>query len=248
MTSKIRIGMLTPSSNTALEPLTCAMLRELPDVSVHYSRLHVMGTSLDRTSTSQFTMEAFLGAASLLADARVDVIAWNGTSGSWMGLDWERALCRAIEAETGVRATGSTLAFFDAFAKFGVKRYSLAVPYVRDHTEKIIETYAREGLECVASDYLGFKTNAEIDLVPESRFREQLASVAVPDSEGIAVVCTNVPAAPLVDDLERSLGIPIFDSIAVTAWKCLEMVGIEPKLPGWGKLLRGETAGAAAVK
>jgi maleate isomerase len=247
MTSKIRIGMLTPSANTALEPLTFAMLRELPNVSVHYSRLHVMGTSLDPESNAQFTTEAFLRAASLLADARVDVIAWNGTSGSWMGLDWERALCRAIEEETGVPATGSTLAFFDAFAKFGVKRYSLAVPYVRDHTEKIIETYAREGLECVASDYLGFKTAAEIDAVPDSGFREQLASVAGPESEGIAVVCTSVRAAPLVDDLERSLGIPIFDSIAVTAWKCLEMAGIEPKLLGWGKLLRGETASAAAL-
>jgi maleate isomerase len=247
MSSKIRIGMLTPSSNTALEPQTFAMLRSLPNVSLHFSRLHVLGTSLARESNAQFTMEAFLGAASLLADARVDVIAWNGTSGSWMGLDWERELCKAIEAETGVPATGSTLAFFDAFAKFGVKRYSLAVPYVKDHTEKIIETYAGEGLECVASDYLGYTTNVEIDAVPESRFRTQLASVAVPESQGIAVVCTNVPAAPLVDDMERELGIPIFDSIAVTAWKCLEMVGIEPKIAGWGKLLRGETTGTVAV-
>jgi maleate isomerase len=247
MTSKIRIGMLTPSSNTALEPLTSAMLRELPDVSVHYSRLHVMGTSLDRESSAQFTRDAFLHAASLLADARVDVIAWNGTSGSWLGLDWERELCQAVQAETGIPTTGSTLAFFDAFAKFGVTRYSLAVPYVQDHTEKIIETYAREGLTCVASNYLGYKTNAEIDLVPETAFRQQLTSVAVPESQAIAVVCTNVPAAPLADELERKLGIPIIDSIAVTAWKCLEMVGIEPKLSGWGKLLRGEAASAAAV-
>src|ERR1700722_20468911 len=116
MTATFRIGMLTPSSNTALEPLTSAMLHGLPNVSFHYSRLLVMGTSLDRESAAQFTMEAFLHAASLLADARVDVIAWNGTSGSWMGLDWERELCIAVEAETGVPATGSTLAFFDAFA------------------------------------------------------------------------------------------------------------------------------------
>lgn len=246
MPAKLRIGMLTPSANTALEPLTSAIVREVPNVSVHYSRLHVMGSSLDPESDAQFTTEAFLRAAALLADARVDVIAWNGTSGSWMGLDWERALCEAIEAETGIRATGSTLAFFDAFAKFGIKRYSLAVPYVQDHTEKIIETYAREGLDCVASEYLGFKTAAEIDAVPESTFRDQLASVAVPESEGIAVVCTSVRAAPLVDEMEKILGIPIFDSIAVTAWKALEIAGVEPKLRRWGKLLRGETACPAA--
>jgi maleate isomerase len=247
MTSKIRIGMITPSANTALEPQTFAVVHDVPNVSVHFSRLHALGTSLDPESNAQFTMEAFLHAASLLADARVDVIGWNGTSGSWMGLDWERELCKAIEAETGVPATGSTLAMFDAFARFGVKRYSLAVPYVQDHTEKIIEVYASEGLECVAHDYMGYKTNAEIDLVPESRFRAQIESMAVPEAQAIAIVCTGVPATPLVDELERSLGIPILDSIGVTAWKCLDMVGIEPKLPGWGKLLRGEIASAAAT-
>src|ERR1700681_1143592 len=122
MTSKIRIGMLTPSSNTALEPQTFAMLRDLPNVSLHFSRLHVLGTSLARESNAQFTMEAFLGAASLLADARVDVIAWNGTSGSWMGLDWERELCKPIEAEAGVPATAPTPAVFDAVWEFGLRR------------------------------------------------------------------------------------------------------------------------------
>jgi maleate isomerase len=64
--------------------------------------------------------------------------------------------------------------------------------------------------------------------------------VAVPRSQGIAVVCTNVPAAPLADELEAHFGIPVFDSIAVTAWKCLDMLGIEPNITGWGKLLRGD--------
>lgn len=232
--------MLTPSSNTALEPLTFAMLRDVPNVTVHFSRLHVLGTSLEKKAIDQFKTEAFLAAASLLADARVDVIVWNGTSGSWMGPQWERELCLAVQDETGIPATGSTLAFLDAFARYGVTKYSLAVPYVRDHTEKIVETYAALGLRCVASDYLGLRTNVEIDAVPESTFRDQLVKMAVPESQAIAVVCTNVPAAPLVEELEPKLKVPIFDSIAVTLWKALEVVGVEPKISGWGMLLRGE--------
>ena len=33
-----RMGMLTPSSNTVLEPTTTAMLSGLPDVTVHFTR------------------------------------------------------------------------------------------------------------------------------------------------------------------------------------------------------------------
>ncbi|GAB5097818.1 hypothetical protein YK56LOC_35340 [Caballeronia sp. HLA56] len=36
--NRSRIGILTPSSNTALEPIICAMMSALPHVSAHFSR------------------------------------------------------------------------------------------------------------------------------------------------------------------------------------------------------------------
>ena len=39
--SATRIGMLTPSSNTVLEPTTQAIIDPLPDVTAHFSRLKV---------------------------------------------------------------------------------------------------------------------------------------------------------------------------------------------------------------
>jgi maleate isomerase len=35
---RIRLGMLTPSSDTALEPITAAMPGDLPHVSAHFAR------------------------------------------------------------------------------------------------------------------------------------------------------------------------------------------------------------------
>lgn len=46
MQKVIRIGVLTPSSNTALEPLTNAILRELPNVHAHFARFRVTNISL----------------------------------------------------------------------------------------------------------------------------------------------------------------------------------------------------------
>lgn len=41
MKKRIKLGMLTPSSNTALEPITSAMVSGLPNVSAHFSRFTV---------------------------------------------------------------------------------------------------------------------------------------------------------------------------------------------------------------
>ena len=88
-----RIGMITPSSNTAIEPITTRIFAALGEaVTVHFTRIRVTHISLEPSSLDQFTAAAMTEAARLLADARVDVIAWNGTSGAWKGLQTDREI------------------------------------------------------------------------------------------------------------------------------------------------------------
>ena len=54
ITRPVRLGMLTPSSNTALEPITSAMLAGIADVSVHFSRFKVTEIALSETALAQF--------------------------------------------------------------------------------------------------------------------------------------------------------------------------------------------------
>ena len=97
----MRIGMLTPSSNTVLEPVTMRMVAALDgDHTVHFSRFGVTSISPDVLSRKQFDPEPMVVAAKLLADARVDVIVWNGTSGGMQGLEADRRIVGAIEAAT----------------------------------------------------------------------------------------------------------------------------------------------------
>ena len=49
---RILLGMLTPSSNTVLEPVTQAMLAGLPEVSVHFSRFRVTEIALSSSRTT----------------------------------------------------------------------------------------------------------------------------------------------------------------------------------------------------
>jgi maleate isomerase len=237
---RLKIGHITPSSNTVLEPLTSLMSREFDDrVSHHFTRLKVEAISLEQRHTEQFAPEAMLAAAGLLSDAAVDAIVWNGTSGAWNGVDADREICALISERTGVPSSTSTLAQLEVMARSGLERCGLAVPYTDDVTARIAEVYGSAGVQIVAVANAGVSGNREMAHVSEDKLRMLLREADSPDADCILLICTGVAGAQLVADAEEELGKPIFDSIAVTLWKALAMVGIEPRLHGWGRLLAG---------
>src|SRR5574341_2595400 len=138
---RIFLGMLTPSSNTTLEPVTAAMLAGLPEVTPHFGRFRVTEISLSEKGLGQFDNEPMLAAAELLADARCRSICWNGTSAGWLGFERDRELCRAIERRTGIRACSSVLALAEIFRLTGVKRFGLVTPYADDVQEAICANF-----------------------------------------------------------------------------------------------------------
>ncbi|MFG2885192.1 GAF domain-containing protein [Streptomyces sp. NPDC048297] len=229
--------MLTPSSNTCLEPVTYRLLAGTDVATAHFARVGVTRIALDEGCDAQFDLEPMLTAARQLADAQVDVIVWNGTSGSWLGVDRDRALCAAITEATGVPATTSTLAILDACAAYGVTRLGLAVPYTRDVAERIVTTYAREGLDCTLAEPFGVSDNEAFARIPEAEVARQIEAAAE-DVHAVAVVCTNVYGAAAAAGLEEALGIPVFDSVSATLWRALDLAGADPVVTGHGELLR----------
>jgi maleate isomerase len=240
---RLKIGHITPSSNTVLEPLTgCMSAAVAAPLSHHFSRIAVQTISLGEQSTSAFGVEPMLAAAQLLADAAVDAIVWNGTSAAWLGFHSDRELCARITARTGIPASTSTLAQADAMRALGVTRFGLAVPYLDDVTARIVEVYGEEGLEAVAFANAGVTTNSAMAYVSDDEVRDLVRAADHPDAQCISVICTGLAAAHLVSELELELGKPIVDSVAVVLWKALAMVGIDPVAPGWGRLLSGDIA------
>jgi len=149
---RTRLGMLTPSSNSVLEPVTCAMLAGAPGISTHFSRFRVTEIALDAQALDQFDPSNMLPAADLLADAKVDAMAWNGTSASWLGIERDRSLCEAIKARTGKPATTSTLACIDAVRLSGAQRIGFVTPYTDDVQRRICTVWAVRVLPVMPSD------------------------------------------------------------------------------------------------
>ncbi|OCP18614.1 MULTISPECIES: aspartate/glutamate racemase family protein [unclassified Ensifer] len=239
MTQTIRLGMLTPSSNTVLEPVTTAMLAGLPEVTAHFSRFKVTEIALSAQALGQFDDSEILRAAELLAHAKVDVIAWNGTSASWLGFDRDERLCERITEATGIAACTSVLAFREIFQTRGVEKIGLVTPYIDDVQARIAANWGASGFDCHAERHCGLQDNFSFAKVTDAEIREMVRAVARQGCDAVAIVCTNMRAAPSVTSLERELGIPVFDSIATTIWKSLSLAGVDTtRLRGWGSLFR----------
>ncbi|HKT99372.1 MAG TPA: aspartate/glutamate racemase family protein [Paraburkholderia sp.] len=237
MKKRTLLGMLTPSSNTSLEPLTSAMVAGLPDVSAHFARFPVTEISLSDQALGQFDDSKILQAAQLLADAKVDVIAWNGTSSGWLGFEADERLCRRITEATGIPATTSVLALNEILRKTGADEFGLVTPYLDDVQEKIVANYRSEGLNCIAERHLNLKVNFSFSEVTPDQIREMVREVAAARPRAISTFCTNLKAAHLVPALEEETGIPVYDTISTVVWKSLQLAGYDTrKVKGWGRL------------
>src|ERR1700733_3612629 len=221
MTQRTLIGMLTPSSNTTLEPVTSAMLSGLPEVSAHFGRFRVTEIALSERALAQFEDEEILAAASLLAHAKVDVIGWNGTSSGWLGFEADVRLCERITAATGIAATTSMLALNEVLASTEVKQLGFVTPYLDDVQDRILANYGALGIACRGERHLGLQDNFAFSEVTRKLIIDMTRMVAREAPQAITVICTNLNAAPLVDGLEREVGIPIYDTIATVIWKSL---------------------------
>lgn len=236
---RVLLGMLTPSSNTVLEPVTTALLGPLPECSAHFGRFAVTEIALSQGALAQFDDTEILCAARLLSHARCRVIAWNGTSAGWLGVERDRALCRAIEDSTGAAACTSVLAIDEILGRYDAKRVGLVTPYLGDVQQAIVDNYRRRGVEVVAERHLGLQDNFSFSEVDDDTLTGLVGEVAAAAPEAIVILCTNLRGAPLVPAWESVFGVPVIDSISAVVWKSLRCAGVDVRRIGnWGRLFQ----------
>ena len=237
--SRIFLGMLTPSSNTVLEPVTTAMLAGLPEVTAHFSRFKVTEIALSDSALAQFDDTEILRAAELLAHAKVHCIAWNGTSSSWLGFDRDARLCERIKAATGIPACTAVLALNEILDITGAKRVGFVTPYIDDVQARINANYEQAGWTVASDRHLGKQDNFSFSEITDDEMRVMTRDVAAAKPDAIAVVCTNMRGAPLTEELEAAHGIPVYDSISTTVWKSLKVAGVDTaRVEGYGSIFK----------
>lgn len=222
---KIRIAMLTPSSNSVVEPWCYKIIGSLDNTSLHFGRVEVLWIDDDTTSLAQFHDENMLKAFELLSHVKPTVIGWNGTSSSWLGLDRDRVLIEEIAKRTCCKAVTATLSIFEALRLLQTKKIGLVTPYVGSIQEKIIRNFDLENFDCVSERHFNIIDNFSFAEVPEATIENAAYEVVAEGAEAVVILCTNLSGASIAAQVEERTRVPVLDSVVLTAWGALRSIG-----------------------
>jgi maleate cis-trans isomerase len=231
-----RIGLIAPSTNTSLEP---EFSRMAPDgVAVYVSRVHQAGAQGDQSSYRRMA-DGIATAATLLATAEIDVIAFGCTSCTYFVPPDE---IRAMMAKhAGCPTVLTAEAVVAALRHLGIRRVAVVGPRTELVTRREVEFLGAEQFEVVSSCCLGLGATEEerrgIGRVPPQVLHRLAVTADRPEADAIFVSCTQFPTLAMIEPLEALLGKPVVTSNQATFWRCLQLIGLTQPVAGFGALL-----------
>jgi maleate cis-trans isomerase len=238
MARRMRIGVMVPSTNTTCEADFQMVVPR--GVTVHGQRLWLTNDALGEDGMKRMNAEIESGAR-YLATARVDVIAYGCTTGSFfMGPGWDREMLAVIQRAAGVPAVATTPSVVEALRSFGARRISVATPYPEWNNQKL-----RAYLEAVGFEVLNLEAEPTAARSGNQGINDQDPEVIVefasracrPEADALLCSCTAWRSVEAVAELERRTGKPVVTSNQANIWAALRALGIAQPIAGFGSLL-----------
>jgi len=248
MSQRKRIGVMVPSTNTTCE--ADFQMTAPPGVTVHGQRLWLTNDALGAEGMDRMNAEIESGAR-YLATARVDVISYGCTTGSfYKGPGWDRDMMATISRTAGVPAVATTPAVIDALRLFGARRISVATPYPEWNNARL-----RAYLEATGFEVLSLEAEPEAAKAGNQGINDQDPAVIVdfasracrPDADALLCSCTAWRSVEAVEEIERRIGKPVVTSNQAAIWASLRALGLTEPIAGFGSLLRRPAPASAAA-
>ena len=142
-----------------------------------------------------------------------------------------------MSESAGVPATCTITASVRALSQLGLRRISVATPYLGSIDQKMRDFLEAGGFEIRQQQGLGLHGN-DISLVPLDRIYRLVQEVDTPQSDGVYIACTGFRSLEILEALEQDLGKPVVSANQATMWDALRLAGVHVNEPGLGRLYR----------
>jgi maleate isomerase len=247
-----RVGMIVPSSNLTMETELPRMLRAregvVPDerFTFHSSRMRMKHvTPEELVAMNQQTERASLE----LADARPDVVASAClvaimAQGAGYHCSAEAQITGVLDRE-GLDApvVSSAGALLRALEALGARRIAMITPYMKPLTKLVADYVEDAGFEVVDALSLEVSDNLEVARLDPAALREHWRKVDTAGADALVLsACVQMPSLPAIAPVEEQAGLPVLSAATATVFTLLTELGLEPRVPGAGRLLSGDVA------
>ena len=145
---------------------------------------------------------------------------------------------RMSEVSNGIPCTTTTTAVVAALKEFGVKKISVATPYIDEVNDRLNKYFTKSGFEILKIKGLQIGEPIAIcNQVPETVYR-LAKEVDDPAAEGIFISCADFRTGSVVESLEKDLNKPVIAAIQASFWHALRLAKVGGPIEGFGRLLQ----------
>lgn len=242
----IKVGQIVPSSNLTMEREIPTILRERERhheerFSFHSSRMRMKKVTADELAAMDRDSDR---CALELSDAAVDVMGYACLVAIMsMGHGYHRESQQRlhdITAKNGNPApvVTSAGALVESLHLMGAKTVSIIAPYMKPLTRMVVEYIEAE--DVTVRDYVALEIPDNLEVAAQDPMN-LLEHYKRMDTKGVDAIvlsaCVQMPSLAAVQKVEDEAGIPVVSASIATAHQMLTALGLDAKVPGFGKLL-----------
>lgn len=236
--TRAKIGLIVPPTNTVNEAEWARMAPA--GVTIHVTRMALHADSSTEAGRRALH-DDIRKAASDLAQASLDVVAYGCTAGSMVTPI--TALTDYMTSVCGLPCVATAPALVEACRALGATRVALATPYhgaLNDHEREFLGAC---GIETVATRGLGIGAGGPHEYVRIARVPLEVGHAHClaadhPQAQALVVSCTDFAVLDAIPQLESALGKPVITSNQATFWRALRVAGVPDRFERYGRLLQ----------
>jgi maleate isomerase len=232
-----RIGLVVPSSNVTVETEIPALLaRHSERFSFHSSRMRMHQVSPEELKAMNAQRERCVDE---LADARVDALLYACLVALMaQGPGEHQRVEKAVREQIDAAVVSSAGALVEGLQALGAHRIALVTPYLRPLAEQVVAYLEAEGFTVLDWAALEVGDNAEVGCIPGDRVMAAAHGLNLTGADALVIsACVQMPSLDLVGPAEEEFGLPVLSAATAGAYSLLTALGLEPVLPGAGRLL-----------
>ncbi len=229
-----KIGLISLSTDLTVEQ-DFYLMRPSPRIGIFVNRVEFINPT---TRENLYAMQPKLtqAASLILPNINLDTIVYACTSASAVIGD-DKVKQSVSKGKPGTPVVTPTTAAVAGFKMLNINNITLLAPYIKTVSESLAHYFSDQGLNINSLYYLGIEDDRDIGRLSHQSIIDTAKSAVTATTEGIFLACTALPVVPIIDQLEKELGIPVITSNQAMFWQALRQAGSTASVSGFGQLL-----------
>lgn len=228
--TKLKIGVITPSTNTTLEPDCHALCPE--GVTVHTARIPIQNKKIASNAAYdehvKAMREGIRGAVEQIKTCGPGhVIMGVALEAFWGGLEGSSALVKDLEASTGTPVSIGSLSMHRALQALNAKRISIMTPHMPAGDEQVRQWFVEAGYEITHMIGLCCESPRLIAEISKVQMRETIDLLDRDNPDAIVQVGTNMQFRREAEQHQIRTGRPVLALNSVMMQDAMHRHGID---------------------